>query len=133
MTAAGQAFDPRPNGETRILVEETKPSLASPSGSNSNSSSSNSGSDQPKAETLITSPEQVPDASVNMLNEMNLVETIALLEEPVSELWRDARAMRKQDFPYEAREQGRNIELKYLQKKRSQPCSIPRCGQGRER
>jgi len=116
MIAAGQAFSPTDkNGETRILVEETKPSLASSSGSNSssNSSSSTSGSDK-KEETPITSSEQVPEPSINMLNEINLVETIALLEEPVSELWRDARAMRKQDFPYEAREAGRQKELNNL-------------------
>ena len=114
MTAAGQAFNPQqPNAETRILIEEQKTSLAGSSGSTPGSSSSgSSNSGQSNAEMHI--PEPVPDASVNMLNQINLVETIALLEEPVSELWRDARAMRKQDFPYEAREAGRNKELKNL-------------------
>ena len=94
MTAAGQAFNPeQSNAETRILVEEHKTSLAGSSSSNPGSSSSgSSNSGQSNAEMHINHPEQIPDGSVQMSTEVNLVDMIALLEEPVSELWRDARA-----------------------------------------
>ena len=115
MQATGQAFDTTPvaksNVETHITVAHSSassPGLSS-SASDSGSSSGSSPSVEPKVETPITST-----AKPETIGEVNLVSTVALLDEPVSELWRDARAMRDKRFPYEAREQGRQKELHNL-------------------
>ena len=61
---------------------------------------------------ITETPPETPKPET--VSEVNLLTTIALLDEPVSELWRDARAMRDKNFPYEAREQRRQKELHNL-------------------
>ena len=114
MKASGQAFDTSPGHQTVETQIPVAHSSASSSGLNSGSgpgsdSSSVSSPDQ-TAETQITPGTPKPET----ISEINLITTVALLDEPVSELWRDARAMRDKKFPYEAREKGRQKELHNL-------------------